>query len=119
MRRLIVWHAVEEIEHKAVAFDVLRAVNPSYLLRITGFLFATAVLLGWTVSGMRMLLRQDGIGKEEARKMLRDLERRDGGKMRRAIRDGFRAYFRRDFHPNQTDDLAMAHAHLEEIAAPA
>lgn len=119
MRKLIVWHAVEEIEHKAVAFDVLRATHPSYLLRIAGFLFATAVLLGWTVAGTRMLLRQDGIGKEQAKKMLRDLERRDGGRMRRAIRDGFRVYFRRDFHPSQIDDLELAQAHLAEISVPA
>ncbi len=119
MRRLIAWHAIEEIEHKAVAFDVLRATNPSYALRIAGFLIATATLLGWTVAGTRMLLRQDGISKEQAKRMLRDLERRDGGKMRRAIRDGFRIYFRRDFHPNQIDDLDMAHAHLNEIAATA
>ncbi len=117
MRQLITWHAVEEIEHKAVAFDVLRAVNPSYALRIAGFLFATVALLGWALSGTRMLLRQDGVSKAQAKAMLRDLERRDGGRMRRAIRDGFRVYFRRDFHPNQIDDLDFAQARLEEIAA--
>lgn len=119
MRKLIVWHAVEEIEHKAVAFDVLRATHPSYLLRIAGFLFATAVLFGWTVAGTRMLLRQDGIDKKQARRMLNDLDRRDGGRMRRALRDGFRIYFRRDFHPSQIDDLELARTHLEEIAVPA
>ncbi len=119
MRKLIAWHAIEEIEHKAVAFDVLRAVNPSYLLRIGGFLFATVVLVAWALAGTRMLLRQDGIPVEERRSMLRDLERRDRGAMRRAIVKGFKAYFGRDFHPNQTDDLAMAQAHLAEIGLTA
>ncbi len=119
MQKLIAWHAMEEIEHKAVAFDVLQKVNPSYLLRVTGFLLATLVLITWTVSASRMLLRQDGISKAEGKAMLRDLERRDGGKMRRAIKEGFRIYFRRDFHPNQIDDLELAHSYLDEITAPA
>ena len=48
MRALIVWHATEEVEHKAVAFDVLRATHPSYLLRIAGFVIATIALFGWS-----------------------------------------------------------------------
>ena len=42
MRQLLEWHALEELEHKAVAFDVLRAVNPSYALRITGMALGSA-----------------------------------------------------------------------------
>ncbi len=117
MRQLITWHAVEEIEHKAVAFDVLAEVNPSYLLRITGYLVATLVLVGWALSGTRMLLRQDGVDKAAAKAMLRDLEKRDGGRMRRAIRDGFWIYFRRDFHPGQIDDFDLAQSQLGEIAS--
>lgn len=33
-REIWLWHAVEESEHKAVAFDVLKAVSGSYWLRI-------------------------------------------------------------------------------------
>jgi hypothetical protein len=119
MRKLIAWHAMEEIEHKAVAFDVLQKTHPSYLLRIAGFLLATLVLVTWTVSASRMLLRQDGISKAEGKAMLRDLERRDGGKMRQAIRDGFRIYFRRDFHPSQIDDRELAQSYLAEVTAAA
>jgi hypothetical protein len=32
MRPLLAWHAAEEIEHKAVAFDVLKSVDDSYAL---------------------------------------------------------------------------------------
>ena len=49
MRALLLWHACEEIEHRAVAFDVLRQVNPSYALRIAGLAMATLMLGGfWT-----------------------------------------------------------------------
>ena len=48
MREMLAWHAAEEIEHKAVAFDVLQAVAPSYALRMAGlfFAFSTAVMPG-------------------------------------------------------------------------
>lgn len=32
MKRLLLWHCAEEIEHKAVAFGVLQAVRPSYAI---------------------------------------------------------------------------------------
>src|SRR5690606_15070925 len=47
MRQLLRWHAAEEIEHKAVAFDVLQAVDPRYSVRIAGLVIALSQLLGW------------------------------------------------------------------------
>ncbi|MBV8757774.1 MAG: metal-dependent hydrolase, partial [Deltaproteobacteria bacterium] len=44
MQKLLAWHAAEEIEHKAVAFDVLTLVDDSYALRIAGLALATALL---------------------------------------------------------------------------
>lgn len=42
MRRLFEWHAAEEIEHKAVAYDQLLAIDDSYALR-TGVMNAAVV----------------------------------------------------------------------------
>jgi hypothetical protein len=39
---LITWHALEELEHKDVAFDLLRRINGSYALRMAGLMFAAA-----------------------------------------------------------------------------
>jgi predicted metal-dependent hydrolase len=115
MQRLIVWHATEEIEHKAVAFDVLRAAHPGYALRMLGFLLATLALFGWSGAGARMLLRQDGIPGRVVRRQGRELRRRDGGRLPRMLRAGVRAYLRPAFHPNQTDELPLAHARLAEV----
>jgi predicted metal-dependent hydrolase len=37
---LITWHALEELEHKDVAFDLLQTVSRSYTLRMLGLLLA-------------------------------------------------------------------------------
>lgn len=115
MRALIVWHATEEIEHKAVAFDVLRATHPSYLLRIAGFAIATVALFGWSFAGTRMLLRQDGLSRARVREQRRLALARDHGRGLRRIRAGVRAYVRRDFHPNEQDHLALARRRLGEL----
>jgi predicted metal-dependent hydrolase len=39
------WHFIEEIEHKSVAFDVLKTVSNSYVIRTTGFFLAASFLM--------------------------------------------------------------------------
>jgi len=60
---LVLWHFVEEIEHKNVAFDVLHDLDPGYWLRITGLIYATAHIFWRTRQGYRALLREDGLLK--------------------------------------------------------
>jgi predicted metal-dependent hydrolase len=107
MRDLLAWHAAEEIEHKAVAFDVLRAVDPSYALRLGGLVLATALLGGFWLWGSTTLLRQDGVGWRRALRELRDMGRRDPI-VRRVFARGIREYVRRDFHPDDTDHRRLA-----------
>lgn len=115
MQALIVWHAAEEVEHKAVAFDVMQAAGISYSMRILGYLLASASLLGWSGAGARMLLRQDGVSRREARALRRQLEQRVDPQLVAYVRGQLLGYFRRDFHPNQVDDLDLARARLAEI----
>ena len=115
MYKLIVWHATEEIEHKAVAFDVLQATHPSYLLRVAGFLLASLALFGWTLAGTRMLIRQDRVSRALLRENRAELRRLDGGRAPRRVWRGIREYLRRDFHPNQVDDLGLAHRRMLQI----
>ena len=115
MQALIVWHAVEEVEHKAVAYDVMQAAGVGYVTRIAGYVLATVALLGWSAAGCRMLLRQDGISRREAAAMRRELESRVDPELIAHTRRQLRAYLRRDFHPNDVDDLDQAHARLAEI----
>jgi len=125
MRALILWHATEEIEHKAVAFDVMQAVGVSYPTRLLGFLLATASLFGWVAAGLRMLLRQEGVSRARVRALRKELRSSGDPGLERRTRRRLLAYLRPGFHPNQVhskeahpdevDDLALAHQRLAEI----
>jgi len=58
---LILWHFVEEIEHKNVAFDVLHHLHSSYFLRMLGLVYATGHIFGLTIKGYHALLKEDGL----------------------------------------------------------
>lgn len=57
---LILWHFVEEIEHKTVTFNVYKALYTGYFYRIYGLLFATLHIFGFANLATRELLREDG-----------------------------------------------------------
>lgn len=107
MRALLAWHAAEEIEHKAVAFDVLQKIDPSYRLRVTGLALATGLLGGFWLSAATVLLRQDGLSWLSALRQLRALPRRDPV-VRRVFLRGIREYLRPGFHPRQAANETLA-----------
>lgn len=111
-RDLLLWHAAEEIEHKHVAYDVLRGVDDSYALRVAGLAVATALLAGFWAAATVMLLRQDGRSLAELREDRLAFPRRDRV-IRRVFSRGIRSYLRRDFHPRQDDNYDLARAYIE------
>ena len=58
---LVLWHFVEELEHKHAAFDVYQHVVGSYWTRIHGLLFAMHHTLSRTRRAYVMLLKKDGL----------------------------------------------------------
>jgi len=112
MQRLLAWHAAEEIEHKAVAFDVLQKIDPSYLLRITGLVYATVTLGGFWMWGAITLMKQDKLTWRTALAEMRAMRREDPI-IRRVFVRGIRQYLRRDFHPSHNDDAHLAASWFE------
>jgi predicted metal-dependent hydrolase len=116
MIRLLGWHAVEEIEHKAVAFDVLKRVDPSYWLRVAGLAYATLQLGRYWAVGARVLWKQDGMTVREALRQLRAIKG-EGDLVRNVFGRGIREYLRPDFHPDDNDNYEMAQAWLAKLTA--
>ena len=109
---LLKWHSAEEIEHRAVAFDVLMKTNPSYALRIGGLAMATACLSGfWFFSAVMLMIQDDEI---DLARFFREMKNtRDNN--RPVFGPGIRAYLRRDFHPSQHKIDHLAEAYLASV----
>ncbi len=57
---LILWHFVEEIEHKCVTYDVFKALDGRYRWRIFGLLYAMIHIMARTRQAYRAMLIEDG-----------------------------------------------------------
>ncbi|KAF0807371.1 hypothetical protein A6D6_00923 [Alcanivorax xiamenensis] len=64
VRPLWVWHAIEETEHKAVAFDLYQDVDGDYWQRQRAFLISTAYLITFTSYFTWQFLKQDGVHRQ-------------------------------------------------------
>lgn len=118
MQELLRWHAAEEIEHKAVAFDVLQEVDPRYAVRIAGLAMAASMLGAFWLAATAMLLWQDhragALNLGEDLRRMREWRRANGrrGVLREVFAHGIREYLRRDFHPSQSGSDPLAEAYL-------
>jgi predicted metal-dependent hydrolase len=115
VRDIFLWHALEESEHKAVAFDVYRTVGGSERLR------------KWTMRVMRFGLTA-GLGLQVVVAVVRDPAARRDGRWRRDLRAIRRSrlfskrtwrelkeFERPDFHPSERDTAAMLEEWRERL----
>lgn len=110
---LLLWHALEECEHKAVAFDVYRAVGGSERLRTLTMDLVTVGFLGtMTVQTVLSLLGDPATYRPGALvASLRRLPRSPF--LRRAVWRRLRDYNRTGFHPDDHDTTELL-AHWRE-----
>lgn len=119
MASLWIWHAVEEIEHKHVAFDVYQSIFANLAQRrrsmrtITiGFLTSNALMTGH-------LLWQDRKHSLSNIKQLL-LSARDLGLLAHmvvSLLPEYLAFYRQDFHPSQIDQTALLTHWRRELLA--
>lgn len=106
VRPLWLWHALEESEHKAVAFDVYEAVSGSYPLRVAVMIVTS--LIFWAAIGVfygRLLARDGRLWEPRSwGRTLLFLWAKPG--LFRKLVPGFLQYFRPGFHPNDHDSSA-------------
>lgn len=109
MQPLFVWHAIEESEHKAVAFDLYQAVDGSYPRLMFAYMWTTSLLVAVTsYYQLRLMIKEGSLLKLGA--IAKGLNwmfgfGRNNGHFRRLLPEYF-DFFRRDFHPWQHDNSA-------------
>lgn len=117
LERLLRWHACEEIEHKAVAFDVFQTVDGRYWVRASGMVLGlTALMAFWTLA-TRMLLKEEAeVAAADWRRFRAQAEALRGGHVFRLFKKAFLDYLDPNFHPDQNDNLALAQDYLAKLS---
>jgi predicted metal-dependent hydrolase len=115
VRDLWVWHALEESEHKAVAFDVFQQVSGSYALRVRVMVLSTLFFMGFIAySHVRLLGARGLLG--DVRSQLRCFDYlwvRKG--LFRSLIPAYLQYFRPSFHPNDRDTTRLLEGWRERL----
>ena len=119
-RQMWEWHAMEEIEHKAVAFDTYMAALkkwPGFVrwaLRSIVMFVATILFIYAVIANTRDLFKEDGINTGKSWRRLFGFLFFEPGLLRKVMKSYF-SYYRPGFHPWEEDDrglLAKAEATL-------
>jgi predicted metal-dependent hydrolase len=116
MASLWTWHAVEENEHKAVAFDVYRATNAPYWERALAMVLANVIFWPKLIEHQARMMAVDGTSTS-AREWLALLHYTfiEPGVVRRILPE-YVSYFRPGFHPNDIDSSALIAKWVSEDA---
>ena len=115
IRPLWMWHALEETEHKAVAWDVYQQTGGGYALRAGTMALTTVILGGVMAYSTGRLMHADGklLNMRDNVKGLRALFGRRGRMTRLAPK--FLDFFRPSFHPNDHDTTALVAEWREKL----
>lgn len=117
MRALYYWHAIEEIEHKAVAFEVLtRVAKSSWFTRSFAMLYVSLLFPLETFVIMNHMFKVDGI-KQRWKVWLKGLwwMYKPGGLFMRTLPHYLR-YYMPGFHPWQAGDMRAQQLWLDAYA---
>jgi predicted metal-dependent hydrolase len=110
LRAMYYWHAAEEIEHKGIAFDVLKEIaGGGYFVRVLTMLWVTMAFTLHTFLIIGHMFRADGFSwHQRAGLWLRGLWwlYRPGGLILPLL-PHYLAYYRPGFHPWQSGDLEI------------
>ena len=110
LKPLWIWHAIEESEHKAVAYDVYQDQVNSYWVRASEMALTTVLFSLFTALHTRTLLKADreqlAAGKEKQPRPPLTKVLKGAWKNRHILNKlgrHYLSYYRPDFHPSQKD----------------
>ncbi|MCS5712090.1 metal-dependent hydrolase [Candidatus Berkiella aquae] len=109
------WHFIEELEHKAVAFDILKTVSNNYFVRATGFFLAASFLMiGFSSAYWHMAIQDKLHTKLSFYRRSYQFFWGKSGLLRRLCWPYLR-YLKPSFHPNDTVLDAEQNLLLEKL----
>ena len=115
IRPLWMWHALEETEHKAVAWDVYEQTGGGYVTRTATMVLTTAILGAVMAYSTARLMQADGklLNVRDNVTGMRSLFGRRG-RMTRLL-PKYLDFFRPSFHPNDHDTNALVTEWREKL----
>ena len=119
VRSILLWHALEESEHKAVAFDVYRHIGGTERMRIWGFRIMTVGLLGLVLIATILSMLFTDRSTYNPVRLVRSFARlRHSPFLERDVIQHLRAYTREGFHPDDIDATDLLDRWREELFGP-
>lgn len=116
MKPLWLWHAVEESEHKSVAFDVFQDQVGSYWIRASEMASTTVEFIGFTIFHY-IQLRQGMDDRTDWRSVAKGFNWLLGSPgFLRKLGPVYAAYYRSGFHPSQRDSRSLRQRGLNKLA---
>ena len=119
VRSILLWHALEESEHKAVAFDVYRAMGGSERRRRWAMRIMSTGLIGVIVVGTALsMILTDRSTYNPVRLGRSLLALRHSPFLERDVLAHLRAYQREGFHPDDYDATDLLERWSKELFGP-
>ncbi|WP_433564940.1 metal-dependent hydrolase [Nocardia sp. CA-151230] len=112
---LLNWHALEELEHKSVAFDVFRAVGGTERTRIGVMLAMYSLTLPLTYVSLALAVGRDPAARRRPVRVAREAYRLFTGPVFRGLMPELGKYLRPGFHPDDIDTAALLSRWQQEL----
>ncbi|SKH64117.1 metal-dependent hydrolase [Mycobacteroides abscessus] len=107
VRSILLWHALEESEHRAVAFDVYRTVGGTERMRIWAMRYITCTFICGGILESILSLSRDRAAYNPIRLFKSATALRHSPFVSREIVGRIRAYNRPGFHPDEFDNTDL------------
>jgi len=118
VRALLAWHAIEEMEHRDVAFDVMKIANVDEKTRKKALLVASVMMLIFNSYRTNAMLKVDGFSRVQRVKLFAQGLPWFFGKQGTLskMKSQYLDWFKTDFHPSQHAVIAQYDTWVQTLA---